>query len=59
MIMVSDFFKDEGCKWHGYMHGAKHCCGFGIREFKLNGVDAWIIQSKHAMECKNLEITTH
>jgi hypothetical protein len=23
--------------------------GFDMREFKLNEVDAWIIQSKHAM----------
>ena len=30
-----------------------------MREFKLNGVDAWIIQSKRAVECKNLEITIH
>ena len=27
-----------------------------MREFKLNRVDAWIIQSKRAVECKNLEI---
>ena len=26
-----------------------------MREFKLNGVDAWIIQSKHVVECKNLK----
>ena len=26
-----------------------------IGKFKLNGVDAWIIQSKHAMECKKLK----
>ena len=26
-----------------------------MRQFKLNGVDAWIIQSKHAMECKKLK----
>jgi hypothetical protein len=26
-----------------------------MREFKLNGVDAWIIQSKHAMVCKILK----
>jgi hypothetical protein len=28
------------------------CCGFDMGELKLNRVDAWIIQSKHAMECK-------
>jgi hypothetical protein len=33
------------------MQGAKHVVD--------NEVDAWIIQSKHAMECKNLKITTH
>jgi hypothetical protein len=26
-----------------------------MREFKLNGVDAWIIQSKQAMVCKILK----
>ena len=26
-----------------------------MRKFKLNGVDAWIIQSKHAMECNKLK----
>jgi hypothetical protein len=26
-----------------------------MRKFKLNGVDAWIIQSKHAMVCKILK----
>ena len=26
-----------------------------IRKFKLNGVDEWIIQSKHAVGCKNLK----
>jgi hypothetical protein len=26
-----------------------------IGRFKLNGVDAWIIQSKHAMECNKLK----
>jgi hypothetical protein len=26
-----------------------------MREFKVNGVDAWIIQSKHAMVCKILK----
>ena len=26
-----------------------------IEKFKLNGVDAWIIESKHAMECKKLK----
>ena len=30
-----------------------------MREFKLNGVDAWIIQSKRVVEWKNLEITIH
>ena len=31
------------------------CCGFDMRKFKLNGADAWIIQSKHAMECNKLK----
>ena len=31
------------------------CCGFDMREFKLNGMDAWIIPSKHAVECKKLK----
>jgi hypothetical protein len=26
-----------------------------IGRFKLNGVDAWIIQSKHAMKCNKLK----
>jgi len=26
-----------------------------MREFKLNRVDAWIIENKHAMECKKLK----
>ena len=26
-----------------------------MRKFKLNGVDAWIIQTKHAMECNKLK----
>jgi hypothetical protein len=26
-----------------------------IRKFNLNGMNAWIIQSKHAMGCKNLK----
>ena len=26
-----------------------------MRKFKLNRVDAWIIQSKHAMECHKLK----
>ena len=26
-----------------------------MRKFKPNGVDAWIIQSKHAMECNKLK----
>ena len=33
----------------------KTCCGFVMRKFKLNIVDAWIIQSKHAMEHKSLK----
>jgi hypothetical protein len=35
--------------------GNQICCGFDIRKCKLNGIDAWIIQSKHAMEYKNLK----
>ena len=26
-----------------------------MRKFKLNEIDTWIIQSKHAMECKKLK----
>ena len=26
-----------------------------MRKFKLNVVDAWIIQSKHAVECRRLK----
>jgi hypothetical protein len=35
------------------MQGAKYAVDFDVRKIKLNRVDAWIIQSKHAMECKN------
>ena len=31
------------------------CYGFDIRKCKLNGMDAWIIQSKHVVECKNFK----
>jgi hypothetical protein len=31
-----------------------------IRKFKLIEMDVWIVQSKHAVECKNLKrVTTH
>ena len=36
------------------MHGTKFAMDL-TRKSKLNGVDAWIIQSKHAMECKTLK----
>ena len=35
--------------------GNQICCGFDIRKSKLNGMDAWFIQSKHAIECKKLK----
>ena len=36
------------------MHGTKFAMDL-TRKSKLNGVDAWIIQSKHAMECEKLK----
>jgi len=35
------------------MHGTKHVVD--LREFKLNGMDAWIIPSKHEVENKMLK----
>ena len=35
--------------------GNQICCGFDMREFKLNRVNAWIIPSKHVVECKRLK----
>ena len=35
--------------------GNQICCGFDMREFKLNRVNAWIIPSKHVVECKKLK----
>ena len=35
------------------MQGTKYVMDFDMREFKLNRVDAWIIENKHAMEYKN------
>ena len=31
------------------------CSGFDMRKHKLNGVDAWITQSKYAVECTKLK----
>jgi hypothetical protein len=35
--------------------GNQICYGFDIRKCKLNEMDAWNIQSKHTVECKNLK----
>jgi hypothetical protein len=35
------------------MQGTKYDVDFDVRKLKLNGVDAWIIQGKHAVEYKN------
>jgi len=35
------------------VQGTRHA--MDIRKFKLNGVDEWIIQSNHAVGCKNLK----
>jgi hypothetical protein len=37
------------------MQGTKHVVDLIMIKFKLDGVDAWIIQSKHAMDHKMLE----
>jgi hypothetical protein len=41
------------CKWHGCVQGTKYVVDLIMRKFKLNRVDAWIIQSKHAVGYKN------
>jgi hypothetical protein len=35
------------------MQGTKYAEDFDVRKLKLNRADAWIIQGKHAVECKN------
>ena len=47
------FFVKMQATWMCAMKWA--CCGFDMREFKLNRVNAWIIPSKHAVECKRLK----
>jgi hypothetical protein len=35
------------------MQGTKYVVDFDVKKLKLNRVDAWIIQGKHEVECKN------
>jgi len=53
MIMVSEsFFKIKDASGMGICMEL-NMLWIDTREFKLNGMDAWIILSKHAMECNN------
>ena len=47
------FFLDKGCKWDENLHGTKYVVDLIWENLKSMEVDAWIIQSKHAVECKN------
>jgi len=38
------------------MQGNKRDVDFDMRKYKLNEVDAWMIQSKHVVVCKEIKI---